>query len=79
MVKMGSQGAAQGLTLRPTAWAATFGAKQPSRDEEVMFRHRDITLAGTLIAPAGAKVAAGYRDRNRLTSISNLVMVRDFG
>jgi pimeloyl-ACP methyl ester carboxylesterase len=49
---MDGQGAAHGLTMRPTGGAATFAAKQPSRDEEVVFRHGDITLAGTLIAPA---------------------------
>jgi pimeloyl-ACP methyl ester carboxylesterase len=50
--EMDGQGAAQGLTMRPTGGAATFAARQPSREEEVVFRHGDITLAGTLIAPA---------------------------
>ena len=49
---MDGQGAAQSLTVRPTGGAPTFAAKLPSRDEEVVFRHSDITLAGTLIAPA---------------------------
>ena len=50
--QMDGQGAAQGLTLRPTGGAATFALRVPSRDEEVVFRHGDATLAGTFIAPA---------------------------
>jgi hypothetical protein len=38
------QGAAQGLTLRPTDGAATFAERVPSRDEEVVFRHGDTSL-----------------------------------
>jgi hypothetical protein len=48
---MDGQGAAQGLTVRPSGGAATF-ARIPSRDEEVEFRNGDTTLAGTFIAPA---------------------------
>jgi pimeloyl-ACP methyl ester carboxylesterase len=49
-----AQGAAQGLTMRPTGGAAAFAAREASRDEEVVFRHGDTTLAGTLIAQATA-------------------------
>ena len=50
--QMDGQGAAQGLTIRPTGGAATFATREPSRDEEVVIRHGDISLAGTFIAPA---------------------------
>jgi pimeloyl-ACP methyl ester carboxylesterase len=50
--QMDGQGAAQGLTLRPAGGAATFAERVPSRDEEVVFRHGDTSLAGTFIAPA---------------------------
>jgi uncharacterized protein len=50
--EMDGQGAARGLTMRPAGGTATFAAKEPSRDEDVALRHGDITLAGTLIAPA---------------------------
>jgi len=50
--EMDGQGVAQGLTMRPAGGTAITAAKQPSRDEEVVFRHGDVSLAGTLIAPA---------------------------
>ena len=50
--QMDGQGAAQGLAVRPSGGAATFAARNPSRDEEVVFRDGDTTLAGMLIAPA---------------------------
>jgi pimeloyl-ACP methyl ester carboxylesterase len=50
--QMDGQGAAQGLTVRPSGGAATFATRHPSRDEEVEFRNGDTKLAGTFIAPA---------------------------
>ena len=50
--QLDSQGAAQGLTVRPAGGAATFATRNPSRDEEVVFHNGDTKLAGTFIAPA---------------------------
>lgn len=50
--RMDSQSAVEGITLRPTEGAATFAERVPSRDEEVVFRHGDTSLAGTFITPA---------------------------
>jgi uncharacterized protein len=50
--QMDGQGAAQGLTVRPTGAAAAFAPREPSRDEEVVFRQGDASLAGTFMVPA---------------------------
>jgi pimeloyl-ACP methyl ester carboxylesterase len=50
--KMDPQGAVQGLTFRPAGGAAVFAERVPSQDEDVVFRQGDVSLAGTLIAPA---------------------------
>ena len=50
--QMDGQGTAQGLTLQPTGGAAIVAARVPSRDEEVVFRHGDVSLAGTFIVPS---------------------------
>ena len=50
--QMDGQGAAQGLTIRPSGGPATFATREPSHEEEVVFRHGDTSLAGTFIAPA---------------------------
>ena len=50
--RMDAEGAVQGITLRPTGGTATFAEKVPSREEEVVFGHGDISLAGPFIAPA---------------------------
>lgn len=50
--QMDGQGTAQGLTLRPAVGVEAFAPKVPSRDEEVVFRHDDISLAGMFTAPA---------------------------
>jgi pimeloyl-ACP methyl ester carboxylesterase len=49
---MDGQGAARGLTIRPSSGPATFAAREPSRNEEVVFHNGDTSLAGTLMAPA---------------------------
>ena len=50
--QMDGQGAAQGLTIRPSGGPATVATREPSRDEDVVFRHGDTSLAGTFIAPS---------------------------
>jgi hypothetical protein len=50
--QMDGQGAAQGLTIRPSGGPASFATKEPSRDEDVVFRHGDTSLAGTFIVPS---------------------------
>jgi pimeloyl-ACP methyl ester carboxylesterase len=50
--EMDAQGVARSLTMRPAGGPATVARREPSRDEEVVFRHGDISLAGTLITPA---------------------------
>ncbi|MGE3520311.1 MAG: alpha/beta hydrolase family protein [Vicinamibacterales bacterium] len=49
---MDGQGVAQGFTARTADGAATVAVRVASRDEDVVFRHDDVTLAGTLISPA---------------------------
>jgi pimeloyl-ACP methyl ester carboxylesterase len=47
-----AQVTAQGLTMRPTGGGATVATRVPSRDEQVVIRHGDTSLAGTLTSPA---------------------------
>jgi pimeloyl-ACP methyl ester carboxylesterase len=46
------RGNIDGLAVRPEGGAAVFAAREPSRDQDVVFRHGDVRLAGTLIVPA---------------------------
>jgi uncharacterized protein len=48
----GTGGAAEGLTIRPSGGSATSATREPSRDEDVIFRNSDTSLAGTFITPA---------------------------
>jgi pimeloyl-ACP methyl ester carboxylesterase len=45
-------GAAEGVTVRPAGGPVTFAAKVSTRDEEVILRHGDTSLAGTFTTPA---------------------------
>jgi uncharacterized protein len=50
--EMDGIGAAQRATLRRAGGTATIARRVPSRDTEVVFRHGDVKLAGTFMAPA---------------------------
>jgi len=50
--ELDGQSVARGITLTPNGGASTVAPRVPSRDEAVVFRNGDVSLAGTVITPS---------------------------